>query len=403
VLSLERDFLHDYRKELMRGDTRHGTPALFFHRPELLRFLYTSLPSDVQKRLIPGKAVTDIRTTADGNGLIVTCTDGTIEKGDIVVGADGIHSTVREIITHKRSLSRTPRTTETKPKPFVAKFRCLFGYTTHLIPGLQVRDILEAHSAGTSTQVFVFPDKVLFMIYQKLSHPTTSNESESARAQGDAGEKQGRYTHSDQEEFIKQTGHLHIVSSEVGLKVKDLYNARQWSVLSDSHEGIMEHWHAGGRERMVLVGDAVNKQTPNFGHGWNCGVQDVVVLGNLLGGLVKKKEVVGEGVRGEELDRLFDEYQGMRYGASRTCLEASMTVARMHAWDSWGLWFLDRWVAPVVSDGLWLKIYLKLLGPGPQMANGYVLDFLREKERPKGLVPWVRISRIEMEENGRES
>lgn len=40
----------------------------------------------------------------------------------------------------------------------------------------------------------------------------------------------------------------------------------------------------------------------------------------------------------EELDGLFGEYQGARYGASKTCLEASMTVAGMHAWDSCGLW-----------------------------------------------------------------
>lgn len=52
---------------------------------------------------------------------------------------------------------------------------------------------------------------------------------------------------------------------------------------------------------------------------------------------------------------------------------------------------------------MWLNILLKLLGPGPQVANRYVLDFLGEKERPRGLVPWVRIPRVEMEEDVRGS
>lgn len=60
---------------------------------------------------------------------------------------------------------------------------------------------------------------------------------------------------------------MYIASREVGLRVNDLYDARRWSVLSNPHEGVMEELYASGRERMVLVGDAMNKQTPNYGHG----------------------------------------------------------------------------------------------------------------------------------------
>lgn len=124
-----------WKKELTRRDTTsHRTQALFFHRLELLRFLYTSLPSDVQKRLIPGKAVTNIQTTADGNRVAMTCADGTIEKGDMVVGADGVHSKVREIITRRKSVAAEVASTTERNKPFVARFRCLFGYSTLLCP-----------------------------------------------------------------------------------------------------------------------------------------------------------------------------------------------------------------------------------------------------------------------------
>ncbi|KAM7183987.1 hypothetical protein V8F33_013258 [Rhypophila sp. PSN 637] len=378
----------------------HGSNPLFFHRAEFVRLLYDSLPPSVQDKIITGKTVTDIQTIPDeeGGGVVVTCSDGTTERGDIVIGADGVHSKVREVIMQKLTKVNEPEENAAGMRgkhPFVAEFRCLFGYTTHLLPGLEPRKIYEMHSIGTSSQVFTFRDKAGFMIYQKMDRPSTLNDSP------ETGKTRRRYTFSDVEEFILQVGNFPVASCDKqangtgSVKVNDLYKASCWTVLSDLHEGIVDHWHAGGAGRMVLVGDAASKQTPNMGHGWNCCVQDVVVLSNLLSALVGRKSHQDgeEAVTVEGLDVLFTEYQRTRYPLSKACLETSMHWARSHAWVSWWYWFLNRYVQTTVSPFMWAtKIQPMVYGLGPQIHLGHVLNFLPERSNLKGVIPWANVS-----------
>lgn len=59
-------------------------------RADLLRILALGLPPD---DLRTDCAVAAIRQ--DAEGVAVTCTDGAVERGGLLVGADGVHSTVR--------------------------------------------------------------------------------------------------------------------------------------------------------------------------------------------------------------------------------------------------------------------------------------------------------------------
>lgn len=58
----------------------------------LLQVLYDNLKQ--KNRVIPEKRVSSIELI-DG-GVLVHTKDGSVYEGDIVVGADGIHSTVRQ-------------------------------------------------------------------------------------------------------------------------------------------------------------------------------------------------------------------------------------------------------------------------------------------------------------------
>ncbi|KAK4211287.1 hypothetical protein QBC37DRAFT_14535 [Rhypophila decipiens] len=397
----------EYHRLALEDWTRslHGANPLFFHRAEFLRLLYDSLPPGVQDKIITGKAFADIQTDPDqeDGGVVVTCSDGTIKRGDIVIGADGVHSKVREVIM--RESAKMNKAGESavgireKHDPFVAEFRCVFGYTAHLLPGLEPRKIYEMHSTGASSQVFTFRDKAGFMIYQKMDRPSTLNNRSTEGPE--TGKTKRRYTFSDVEEFMLQVGNFPVASCDKqangtgSVKVNDLYKASCWTVLSDLHEGIVDHWHAGGAGRMVLVGDAASKQTPNMGHGWNCCVQDVVVLSNLISSLVKSKSHQDDeqAVTVEGLDVLFTEYQRTRYPLSKACLETSMNWARSQAWDSWWYWFLNRHVQTTVSTLMWAtKIQPMVYGLGPQMHLGHVLNFLPERSKLKGVIPWVNVS-----------
>ncbi|HZE39164.1 MAG TPA: FAD-dependent monooxygenase [Stackebrandtia sp.] len=76
-----------------------NTPLLNLMRPDLERVLRESLPSRVEVRYASSpRAVED-----HGESVRVTLDDGTIVDGDLFVGADGIHSTVRRLVFGRES------------------------------------------------------------------------------------------------------------------------------------------------------------------------------------------------------------------------------------------------------------------------------------------------------------
>ncbi|MFF4414530.1 FAD-dependent monooxygenase [Streptosporangium sp. NPDC001559] len=70
-------------------ERRFGLPMVILHRAELVRVLVESLPAEV---LRGSTEVTGVRD--DGDGVVVSHQGGT-RRVDLVVGADGLHSTVR--------------------------------------------------------------------------------------------------------------------------------------------------------------------------------------------------------------------------------------------------------------------------------------------------------------------
>ena len=80
------------REELGESiESQYGAPYYHFHRADLINLLAEAFgPGDIEL----GRRLVDIEQ--DENGVTAYFQDGTSERGDLLVGADGIHSRIRE-------------------------------------------------------------------------------------------------------------------------------------------------------------------------------------------------------------------------------------------------------------------------------------------------------------------
>ncbi len=107
LLGAVEDIAYDVHEAALldeRGRRRAGVQAARFAtgrlldvmRPDLERVLRDSLPPQVDLRF--GTTVADIHDAAAGAGVRVVLDDGTSIDADLLVGADGVHSTVRWLV-----------------------------------------------------------------------------------------------------------------------------------------------------------------------------------------------------------------------------------------------------------------------------------------------------------------
>lgn len=72
---------------------RHNYPLVFLERQVLLQNLYDHL-REGKESVLTKKKVTKIENF--DNHVLVHCSDGSSYEGDLIVGADGVRSVVRE-------------------------------------------------------------------------------------------------------------------------------------------------------------------------------------------------------------------------------------------------------------------------------------------------------------------
>lgn len=343
----------------MLTGSSHGAGWLFLHRPELLQALYDALPDRVKSRVLVAKKVDSIAVHTDG--VSVKCIDGTTERGSIVVGADGVHSRVRACLCKLESEAGIgPADDE-----FVSTYRCMYG-SVGKIPGLEIGPEWDLHGSGVAMQLFGTAEKSWFLFYDKLLQSTQERTT---------------YSEEDMERVALQFADVYVTDK---VRFKDVWRVRDWVMLADLPEGIRTRWSG---DRIVLVGDAASKQTPNIGQGWNCGVQDVVVLTNQLQSLLQSKST--SIISPNDLKTVFERYRGTRLPDLEACVKAAAGATRAVAWDTWSAWLQDRFITPW-TDGS-KQAFRQAFGA--IVSKGRILEFVPERNRIAGVVPWEYASK----------
>lgn len=357
-------------------ESNHGHQWLLFHRAKLLEMLYETLQGK-EGRVHVSKKLNDIETHE--TGVRVSCADGTVFEGSIVIGCDGVHSAVRQKMyemrlrdeaaqnkaTYWKRLSPFGGKKRSDPSPMKTSYNGIIGYAP-LPKSFKPNVAYETRSnTKQSFQVLTGPDAAYFLLYKQLDRPRTERV---------------RYTEEDMEALAKSVAD-HPLTEDVTFG--DLWNTRHWALMTDYQEGFVEKWYYGGR--VVIVGDAAHKVTPNAAFGLNMGWQGVTVLTNLL----RKQFHQHPGQQEQQpdsatLESLFKSYQERIQTVSRNTLRFSALYTRGIARAN-AMYALIEWLAPHIGGDITMINLLTV----PIVKRAVVFDFLPEKEFVEGTYKYV--------------
>lgn len=334
-------------------EKNHGHPWMLFHRQKLLELLYTHVPEN-DKRILTDKKVVAIDTHAQG--VTVHCSDDTIVEGSIVVGCDGVHSRVRQIM--RDMMLKASVKVSDSDSPMVAQYQMLAGHIGRL-PDMEAGRLWETRYDRGNIQTFMLEDEGWFLAYKRLPVPISQST---------------RYTDEDAESFASSIMESQITPDK---KFSDLWAVRKWFHLFNLEEGFVQSWHW---DRIVLLGDSVHKMTPNSGLGLNQGWQGVAALTNILRRLL----VDNPSPKTKTLEEAFAEYKKKTEGMARDSMRLSSLYTRITSWHNL-LYKAADYVGPYVGGDLLL---FKMLA-SPIVKRGIVLDFVPERGLMSGRIKWV--------------
>jgi 2-polyprenyl-6-methoxyphenol hydroxylase-like FAD-dependent oxidoreductase len=302
-----------------------GIPVQYWHRlrrDKLRNLLATGLDIRFSKRLA-GISYSD--SMSDGPGVTATFTDGTTLSGRILVGADGAHSTTRELLVGQ-SLAQVKRL------PFAATF-IQAQYTRE--QALFLRSFHPLYLASPHPNgLFAFfglqdapdvdlPENWTFFFY--ISWPSSLEQQD---------EEAKTFSNSDR---LKQVKDLAKVYTE------PWKSAFEW--LDDDKEG----WYMGltvwdpetvvwdnMQGRVTLVGDAAHPMTYQRGQGLNHSITDSGKLFNAINAFAGNVDVEGRSEGAEKRlgqAEAIDAYEKeMRTRGGEEVRLSEMNTRMLHDW-----------------------------------------------------------------------
>lgn len=214
---------------------------IFFDRKVFLNVLYDQLRQKDRVRL--SSRVKRIESME--GGVRVLTEDGRTYVGTIAIGADGIHSSVRQ------EMRRIADATD--PRYFPAQeedqvpcyYQCSFGIARN-VDGWDAGEQCFTNGRGKSFLVVAGPgDRCYWFLFVRLP-------------QIKYGKQITRYTKEDEARFVEEHSRLKI---KEGLVFGQVYAKRLTSVLTPLHEVVYKKWFF---DRVLLVGDSAHKVSLRF-------------------------------------------------------------------------------------------------------------------------------------------
>ena len=224
-------------------EDKYGAPYLLMHRGDLHEALASSVPDGIVELR---RQLVDIDST--DNGVTLRFTDGSTERADALIAADGVHSRVREILFGQERPSYTGR----------VAYRTTFP--ARLLGGAAIDDYCKWWGEDRHIVIY-FTNKQRDEVYFVTAVPEPDWQVESWSATGSV------------EDLRQAFAGFH---DQVQAVVHGCPSVHKWAILT------REPMPAWGRGRVVLLGDACHPMTPWMAQGAATAMEDAVVLSRCL-------------------------------------------------------------------------------------------------------------------------
>ncbi|KAK8015299.1 FAD binding domain protein [Apiospora arundinis] len=337
VLDTKRAEMYDFHLRGSDGNTYDTYPflkecsdsggyvAITMERRVFLQTIYDELPD--KSKVIEGARVSDI--VEDESRVQVVLANGTVHEGDIVVGCDGVHSAVRELMWARAHRLSPGLVTVAEKQRMTASYVCLIGIAPYQ-EGVGAVSVSSVSYAGFSFLFLTQPDAIYFLVHIKRPGNKTAKYPNRLR-----------FTDADVE--AEASKYLDCPVSET-LVFGDLWRTRTRGQLVALEEGVLSRW-------TVLCGDSAHKVTPNAGFGGNLAIEGAVALANEIYAVVHHrrpdaKQNQTKKPSDEEIRHAFQKYQEGHMARAKMFYYMSWAWTRMQAYDGWGWYVAQRWALP---------------------------------------------------------
>ncbi|KNG91099.1 hypothetical protein ANOM_000766 [Aspergillus nomiae NRRL 13137] len=344
-------------------EDRHGYPIAFLDRQIVLRILYSRL-GEHQCRVHINKKV--VRVENLPNKAVVHCKDGSTFEGDLVVGADGVRSIVREEMwRYMESLGLT-KDVATEKANMKAEYSCLFGISNPTVgvnPGEAHRTFAKGYSTLT---IGGKGGRIYWFLFAKMDRPFTGSDVP-------------RFNEQDLGEHVAKYLHIPITPTVPFSKVYEKVEVKAYLCLE---EALYQYW---SMDRCVCIGDSIHKMTPNIGQGGNSAIETAASLANCLSCLVKLSGGHGP-IALQSINDALQEWKKARQPRAKEILTLANEATRFESGATIMHTIISQYLLPYLSRYLTYR-------SSQMFVEGEILDFLPVPARAiQGTMPHVRPS-----------
>src|SRR6516225_2022279 len=282
------------------AEQKFGAPYLLAHRGDLHAALASAVPAECVRlghKLIGLDQV--------GEGVRLRVANGAATNADAVIGADGVHSLVRDILFGQ------------SPVNFTGRIAYRTTYPASLLNGERIDDCTKWWGKDRHIVIYyVKPDRS--EVYFVTSQPEPEFRIESWSAKGDVRELRAAF-----EGFDRQVENVLAACPDV----------HKWAIVD---RDALARW---AERNVTLLGDACHPMTPYMAQGAAMAIEDAAVLSRCL-----------EGVECDGVANAFRRFEASRRDRTTRVQETSRTNTWLkQKTDADWVYSYDAWTAPLAG------------------------------------------------------